>query len=62
VHRNLCRIARRRAELDAHEARWLREAERLKIWREFGMVSMIDYMERAPEFITEHSWELDAEA
>jgi hypothetical protein len=39
-------IASRRAALDAEEARWLREAERLKIWRELGMVSALDYMER----------------
>ena len=39
-------IASRRAALDADEARWLREAERLQIWREVGMVSALDYMER----------------
>ena len=39
-------IASRRAALDAEEARWLREAERLQIWRELGMVSALDYMER----------------
>jgi hypothetical protein len=32
--------------LDAKEARWLREAERVQIWKGFGMVNMIDYMER----------------
>ncbi|HEY4060218.1 MAG TPA: HNH endonuclease [Kofleriaceae bacterium] len=40
------RITARRAELDADELRWLVEAERLQIWKPFGMVSMIDYMER----------------
>ena len=40
-------IARRRATLDADEARWLREAERLEIWRPLGMVSALDYLERA---------------
>src|SRR5690349_8012116 len=39
-------VAKRRAELDAEEARWLREAEALQIWRPLGMVSMIDYLER----------------
>ena len=37
-------IASRRCALDAEEARWLREAERLKIWSELGMVSALDYM------------------
>src|ERR1700755_795518 len=40
------RIASRRAALDAEEARWLREAERCQIWRELGMVSALDYLER----------------
>src|SRR6201990_2330673 len=40
------RIASRRAALDAEEAHWLREAERCQIWRELGMVSALDYMER----------------
>ena len=39
-------IARQRAALDADEARWLREAECLEIWRPLGMVSALDYMER----------------
>jgi len=34
------------AALDADEARWLREAEALQIWRPLGMVSALDYMER----------------
>ena len=46
VDRALRDIARRRAELDANEARWLREAERLQIWRPLGMVSALDYLER----------------
>jgi len=40
-------IAQRRAALDAEEAGWLREAEACQIWRPLGMVSAIDYMERA---------------
>jgi hypothetical protein len=39
--------ARDRAALDAHEMTWLRVAERLQIWKPLGMVSMMDYMERA---------------
>src|SRR5215831_17342755 len=46
VDRALRSIARRRAALDADEARWLREAEALQIWRPLGMVSALDYMER----------------
>jgi hypothetical protein len=40
-------IARRRAAMDSEEARWLREAEALQIWKPLGMVSALDYMERA---------------
>ena len=47
VDRALRGIARRRATLDADEARWLREADRLEIWRPLGMVSALDYLERA---------------
>ena len=46
VDQNLRSLATRRAALDAEEARWLREAERLQIWRPLGMVSALDYMER----------------
>ena len=40
-------IAKRRAGLDAEEVRWLREAEAAQIWKPLGMVSMLDYLERA---------------
>ncbi len=46
VDRALRRIAHRRGELDGEEARWLREAEALQIWRPLGMVSALDYCER----------------
>lgn len=46
VHDELVGVAKRRAALDAEEARWLREAEQLQIWKQFGMVSIIDYLER----------------
>lgn len=39
-------IVKRRGLLDANEANWLREALRVRIWREVGCVSMADYMER----------------
>src|SRR5882724_11251631 len=47
VDRALRDISVRRAALDADEARWLREAEALQIWRPLGMVSALDYLERA---------------
>src|SRR6185295_18525956 len=46
VDRELRRIRKQRSALDANEARWLREAEAVQIWRPLGMVSMIDYLER----------------
>ncbi len=46
VDRALRSIALRRGALDAEEARWLREAERLQIWRPLGMVNALDYLER----------------
>ena len=46
IDRTLRALARQRAALDAEEARWLRAAYRIQIWREVGCVSMIDYMER----------------
>jgi len=33
----------RRSGLDAEEARWLREAEAVQIWKPLGMVSALDY-------------------
>ncbi len=39
-------IAKQRGSLDVNEARWLRAALRVKIWREVGCVSMVDYLER----------------
>ncbi len=46
VHGHLHSNARRRAALDASEAYWLREAERVQVWKPLGMVSILDYMER----------------
>ena len=50
VDRALRTLATRRAALDAEEARWLREAEALQIWRQLGMVSALDYLERALDY------------
>ncbi len=47
VDRQLRGIAARRAALDAEEARLLREAEEMKLWRAFGFGSLVEYMERA---------------
>ena len=47
VDRALRGIAARAGALAAEEMRWLREAEALQIWKPLGMVSAIDYMERA---------------
>jgi Holliday junction resolvasome RuvABC DNA-binding subunit len=46
VHAQLTKIAKRRAALDADEARWLRHAEALQIWKPLGMVNALDYLER----------------
>ena len=45
IDRELCLIASRRCELDAGEARFLREAESLQIWRRLGHASILAYME-----------------
>jgi hypothetical protein len=46
IDRELCSIAADRAGLDAREARGLRAAESVQIWRPLGMTSAQDYMER----------------
>jgi hypothetical protein len=46
LHSELGSIARSRGEPDAREARLLRDAERIKIWRELGEPSMLAYIER----------------
>jgi hypothetical protein len=47
VDRKLRNIATRRAALDAEEARLLRYAEEIKLWRAFGFGSLLEYVERA---------------
>ena len=46
VHRTLKRIAKARAHLDAQEAEALRDAQRIRLWEQFGYTSLVDYMER----------------
>jgi len=46
LHERLRGIARRRAGLDAEEARCLREAHELKLWRRLGYAHMNEYLER----------------
>ena len=47
VDRQLRSIAVRRAALDAEEARLLRYAEEIKLWRGWACGSMLEYLERA---------------
>jgi hypothetical protein len=42
IDRALRSIAERRCALDAEEAKWLREASDLEIWKHLGMFSAID--------------------
>src|SRR5206468_1052425 len=46
VHEALSALAKRRAGLDAEEARWLRRADVARVWRPLGMVSILDYVEK----------------
>src|SRR4029079_12151405 len=46
LHERLRGIARRRAALDAEEARCLREAHEMKLWRRLGYAHMNEYLER----------------
>ena len=46
LHERLRGIARRRAALDAEEARCLREACAMRLWRQLGYAHMNEYLER----------------
>src|SRR5215510_6342466 len=46
LHERLRRIAKSRAALDAEEARCLREAHNMKLWRRLGYAHMNEYLER----------------
>src|SRR5690606_4446683 len=45
IDRELRRIAKRRAGLDVEEARWLREAEKQRVWRKLGFSTALEYLE-----------------
>jgi Holliday junction resolvasome RuvABC DNA-binding subunit len=45
IDKQLRRIAKRRAALDVEEAKWLREAERQRIWRKLGFSTALEYLE-----------------
>ena len=45
IDRRLRTIAKKRAALDADEVRWVREAERVQIWKRTGHSSMLAYLE-----------------
>jgi hypothetical protein len=57
LHQRLCGISKRRAALDAEEARCLREAIAVQLWRRLGYVHLNEYLERelgyAPQAGTE---------
>jgi hypothetical protein len=46
LHHQLCGISKRRAALDAEEARCLREAIAVELWRRLGYVHLNEYLER----------------
>jgi hypothetical protein len=45
LHQRLCGISKRRAALDAEEARCLREAIAVRLWRRLGYVHLNEYLE-----------------
>lgn len=46
LHQRLCGISKRRAALDAEEARCLREAVAVRLWQRLGYVHLNEYLER----------------
>jgi hypothetical protein len=46
IDRQLRRVAKAQATLDAEELRWLAEAQQVELHRELGMASMLEYVER----------------
>ena len=60
LHQQLRGIAKRRAALDAEEARCLREADAVRLWRRLGYVHMAEYLERelgyGPQVGAERLW------
>ncbi len=45
IDRQLRSIAKKRAGLDVEEARWLREAEKQRVWRKLGFSTALEYLE-----------------
>ncbi|HEY5923491.1 MAG TPA: hypothetical protein VIV11_17545 [Kofleriaceae bacterium] len=45
VDQRLRAIAKQKSVLDADELRWLREAERLRVWRTLGFATALEYLE-----------------
>ena len=45
IHRRLKRIVKARGALDAQEAAALRDAQALRVWRQYGYASLIEYIE-----------------
>ncbi len=45
IDRELRAIARQKSRLEVDEARWLREAERHRIWRKLGFSTALEYLE-----------------
>ena len=45
IDRQLRSIAKQRAGLDVEEARWLREAEKQRVWRKLGFSTALEYLE-----------------
>jgi Holliday junction resolvasome RuvABC DNA-binding subunit len=45
IDKQLRRIAKKRAALDVEEAKWLREAERQRVWRKLGFSTALEYLE-----------------
>ena len=45
IDRQLRRIAKQKAGLEIEEARWLREAERQRMWRKLGFSTPFEYLE-----------------
>src|SRR5574338_1162421 len=45
IDRELRRIARSKGRLEVEEATWLREAERLRVWRKLGFSTALEYLE-----------------
>jgi Holliday junction resolvasome RuvABC DNA-binding subunit len=45
IDRQLRRLAKQKARLEIEEAKWLREAERLRVWRKLGYSTALEYLE-----------------